>query len=154
MTIDIIFNSKKEQIGGEITLSDLLKERNIKKETVTVELNSQIVDKNKYDDVKIKNGDKLEFVYYMGGGSVSCNREALDLRQTSCPLNFVKAKLKLEEMNEGVLEILLNEESCGNVAGSIKDEGYKILYLKPQEEHYLLGIEAKKKQEKKNGNTE
>ena len=145
MAIDILVNGKKEQMVGEITLSKLLEDRNIKKETVTVELNSQIVDKNKYDDVKIKNGDRLEFVYYMGGGSVSCNREVLDLRQTSCPLNFVKAKLKLEEMDDGVLEILLNEESCGNVTGSIKNEGYKILYLKQQEEHYLLGIEAKKK---------
>ena len=148
MAIDIILNGKKEQIAGEITLSGLLKERNIKKEAVTVELNSQIVDKNKYNDVKINNEDKLEFVYPMGGGcDCGCkkDKEILDLRQTSCPLNFVKAMLKLKEMKEGVLEILLNDESCGNVTGSIKDEGYKILYSKPHEKHYLLGVEAKKK---------
>lgn len=144
MTIDVLVNGKKEQIGGEITLSDLLKGRNIKKETVTVELNSQIVDKNKYDDVKIKNGDRLEFVYYMGGGWNKQNTEILDLRQEVCPINFVRVKLKLGDMKKGILEVLLNDNSCADVVKSIKQEGYKILYSTREKDSYLLGIEAKK----------
>lgn len=147
MTIEVFVNGKKEQIEEEINLTKLLEDKNIKKEMVTVELNSEIIDKNKYNDTKIQKGDKLEFVYYMGGGcGCGCNKDkqVLDLRKESCPLNFVKAKLKLEEMNDGVLEILLNDESCGNVTGSIKNEGYNILYLKPKEEGYVLGVEAKK----------
>lgn len=55
--------------------------------------------------------------------------EQLDLRGTLCPLNFVKTKLKLEEMAEGqFLEVILDDgEPMRNVPRSIKQEGHKIV---------------------------
>ncbi len=55
----------------------------------------------------------------------------IDLRGVSCPLNYVKTKLKLEEMEvDQVLEVLLDDgESIVNVPRSAKDDGHKILEI-------------------------
>lgn len=68
MSITIYLNGKKEEIQEGISLSQLLEARKIRPEVVTVELNEEIVDKSKYAETLIKANDKLEFVYYMGGG--------------------------------------------------------------------------------------
>lgn len=53
----------------------------------------------------------------------------LNLKGVLCPLNFVKTKLKLEEMENGqILEIILDDgEPMQNVPRSIKEEGHKII---------------------------
>ncbi len=55
----------------------------------------------------------------------------IDLRGVSCPLNYVKTKLRLEEMEVGkVLEILLDDgEPIVNVPRSAKEDGHKILRI-------------------------
>lgn len=52
-----------------------------------------------------------------------------DLRGVKCPMNFVKTKLELANMQNGqILEILLdNGEPIENVPGSVKNEGHEIL---------------------------
>ncbi len=51
-----------------------------------------------------------------------------DLRGTPCPINFVKAKLKLEQMKDGeILEIYLDDgDPIRNVPKSLENEGHKI----------------------------
>ncbi|MEG3876763.1 sulfurtransferase TusA family protein [Microcoleus sp. herbarium7] len=53
----------------------------------------------------------------------------LDLRGTPCPLNFVRSKLRLEQMTPGaVLEVWLDAgEPIEQVPDSLKMEGYQIL---------------------------
>ena len=55
----------------------------------------------------------------------------LDLKGTPCPLNYVKAKLVLENLSPGeTLEILLDEgEPINNVPRSLEGDGYKILSI-------------------------
>jgi TusA-related sulfurtransferase len=52
----------------------------------------------------------------------------LDLRGTPCPINFVKTKLKLEQMAAGqVLEVWLDPgEPVEQVPDSLRMEGYTI----------------------------
>lgn len=68
----------------------------------------------------------------------------IDLRGVSCPTNFVKAKLALEDVETGdILQILLDDgEPVKNVPRSLKAEGHKLLGLKQAEEgHYILELE-------------
>lgn len=60
--------------------------------------------------------------------------ETLDLRGVLCPINFVKTKLKLEEMTVGqVLEVVLDDgEPMRNVPRSVKAEGHKIIRVEKQ----------------------
>ena len=53
----------------------------------------------------------------------------IDLRGTPCPINFVRTKLRLEQMAPGaVLEVWLDTgEPIEQVPDSLKMEGYQIL---------------------------
>jgi hypothetical protein len=35
---------------------------------VTVQVNGVIIDRNQFDTTPLKDGDEVEFLYYMGGG--------------------------------------------------------------------------------------
>ncbi len=67
----------------------------------------------------------------------------LDLRGVLCPINFVKAKLKLDTMEPGeVLELVLDSgEPIQNVPKSIKEEGHKILEVKKEEGFFKLKVQ-------------
>jgi len=68
--------------------------------------------------------------------------EKLDLRRVVCPLNFVKTKLKLEDMQAGqILEIILDDgEPVRNVTGSEKEEGHKIIKVEKLDNAFKLLI--------------
>ena len=67
----------------------------------------------------------------------------LDLRGVVCPINFVKTKLKLEEMHKGeILEIVIDSgEPMANVPRSIKEEGHRIIKVEQIGNHFRLLIE-------------
>lgn len=56
----------------------------------------------------------------------------VDITDVVCPVTFVKAKVALEELDDGqVLAIHMNDgEPAQNVPRSMKDEGHQILKLK------------------------
>ncbi|MDP2718969.1 MAG: sulfurtransferase TusA family protein [Dehalococcoidia bacterium] len=62
---------------------------------------------------------------------------AIDLRGTLCPMNWVKTKLILEEMEEGeLLEVIIDEgEPMRNVPRSAKNEGHKIVKVETLEDN-------------------
>ena len=57
--------------------------------------------------------------------------ERVDITDVVCPTTFEKAKVALEELEEGeILSIRMNDgEPVQNVPRSIKEEGHKILKL-------------------------
>ncbi|MBR1796515.1 MAG: sulfurtransferase TusA family protein [Clostridiales bacterium] len=57
--------------------------------------------------------------------------ETVDITDVVCPVTFVKAKVALEELDDGqIISIHMNDgEPVQNVPRSIKDEGHKILKL-------------------------
>ena len=57
--------------------------------------------------------------------------ETVDITDVVCPVTFVKAKVALEELNDGqILSIRMNDgEPVQNVPRSIKEEGHQILRL-------------------------
>ena len=69
-----------------------------------------------------------------------------DLRDVACPMNYVKAKLVLEEMQPGQkLEIFVDEgEPIENVPPSLKEDGHKILQQEKIEDYYRLLVKKKK----------
>jgi len=60
--------------------------------------------------------------------------KTLDLRNVICPMNFIKAKIFLEDAFVGeVIEIIIDEgDPLVNVTRSLKEEGHLILKV----EHY------------------
>ena len=67
----------------------------------------------------------------------------LDLRGVSCPLNFVRTKLKLNQMQPGaLLEVWIDAgEPIEQVPDSLKMEGYHIEQIKAQaDESFALFV--------------
>ncbi|RKX78588.1 MAG: thiamine biosynthesis protein ThiS [Spirochaetes bacterium] len=66
----VIINGKEEYIDKErLTVSELLKEKKVEMpETVSVQLNSSFVRRNDFNSTFIKENDKVDFLYFMGGG--------------------------------------------------------------------------------------
>ncbi|MDR2354483.1 MAG: sulfurtransferase TusA family protein [Deltaproteobacteria bacterium] len=56
---------------------------------------------------------------------------SIDVTSVVCPMTFVKAKMALDDLEEGeILAIRLNAgEPILNVPRSLKDEGHKVLKL-------------------------
>ena len=65
-----------------------------------------------------------------------------DLRGVSCPLNYVKTKLKLEDLDQGqVLAIWLDDgDSIVNVPRSAKEDGNEILEVNKLDGYYEVLI--------------
>jgi sulfur carrier protein len=63
-------NGKSEDVQGA-TVLDLLKAKNIDPHMVAVELNSTMLERDQLGAAAVKEGDSLEFLFYMGGGSPS-----------------------------------------------------------------------------------
>lgn len=55
----------------------------------------------------------------------------LDITDVVCPMTFVKAKVAIEELEQGqILELKMNEgEPIQNVPRSLKDEGHKVVQV-------------------------
>ena len=52
-----------------ITISELLALKDVKMpDMVSVEHNGDILDRDKFDATQVKEGDQVEFLYFMGGG--------------------------------------------------------------------------------------
>lgn len=62
--------------------------------------------------------------------------DTVDITDVVCPVTFVKAKVALEELDDGqILAIRMNDgEPVQNVPRSIKEEGYQILKLNTNED--------------------
>ncbi len=65
--MQIQINGKKEETQAG-TVLDLLKAKNIDPHMVAVELNSQMVERDVLETTAVKEGDQVEFLFYMGGG--------------------------------------------------------------------------------------
>lgn len=63
----IILNGQESENYG--TLSELLDKNGYRREIIVVEINGVIIRKDDYDMIDIKDGDIIEIVHFMGGGS-------------------------------------------------------------------------------------
>lgn len=62
--------------------------------------------------------------------------ETVDITDKVCPLTFVKAKVAIDESDDGqILAVRMNDgEPVQNVPRSLKDEGHQILKLYDNED--------------------
>ena len=70
--MNLVINGKETNINGGLTVNQLLAQENVQMpDMVSVELNGQILKRTKFEETVLKDNDKVEFLYFMGGGSVS-----------------------------------------------------------------------------------
>ncbi len=68
----LIVNGKESDLTEGLTVSQLLVEQDVKMpQMVSVELNKQILKRSEFESTTLNQGDKVEFLYFMGGGNVT-----------------------------------------------------------------------------------
>ena len=67
--IQIQVNGEQRGCRADATVGDVLRELAIKTERVAVELNLEILDRKEFDQRGLKQGDRVEILSFIGGGS-------------------------------------------------------------------------------------
>jgi thiamine biosynthesis protein ThiS len=57
-----------DPVSAEFTLAALIEALAMKSDRVAVELNREIVPRDRWPDTLLKDGDRLEIVHFVGGG--------------------------------------------------------------------------------------
>ncbi|MFD3156240.1 sulfur carrier protein ThiS [Haloimpatiens sp. FM7330] len=64
----MIINGKEMDFESQITIEKMLEKLNVSKDKVVVEVNFEIIPKEKYKDRVLNKEDKVEIVAFVGGG--------------------------------------------------------------------------------------
>ena len=65
----IVVNGEQVNCSDSLTVDELLVEQKVKMpEMVSVELNGQVLKRTEFEETTLKDNDKVEFLYFMGGG--------------------------------------------------------------------------------------
>ena len=64
----IQLNGNPYEINDGTNLNELLNKLKIEKNKVAIEVNGEIIEKNKYPNLILNKGDKVEIVKFIGGG--------------------------------------------------------------------------------------
>lgn len=66
----ITVSGTEKEVKDELTLPELIEMENVETpEYVTVSINEEFVESAAKDSTVLKDGDNVEFLYFMGGGS-------------------------------------------------------------------------------------
>ncbi|HKN85641.1 MAG TPA: sulfur carrier protein ThiS [Nitrospiraceae bacterium] len=68
-SIHIQVNGERQTAPSGSTVAGLLKQLDIRSERVAVEVNLQIVDRQNFERQSLQDGDRVEIISFIGGGS-------------------------------------------------------------------------------------
>ena len=69
----LTINGEQKDVADSVkTITELLSDQDVKMpEMVSVEHNGEILDREALETTSISDGDKIEFLYFMGGGAIA-----------------------------------------------------------------------------------
>lgn len=66
----IYVNGEVQEVNLPLNVSELIKQNDVQQpEMVSVQVNEEFADPNDWEQILLKEGDKVDFLYFMGGGS-------------------------------------------------------------------------------------
>jgi sulfur carrier protein len=68
----IMLNGQKKSFKAPLTVSALLQDMGLGERRVAVEVNREIVPRSRHDEFQLKDNDRVEVVFAIGGGGMSC----------------------------------------------------------------------------------
>ena len=72
--MNLLINGEERSFGDPLTLAELVEQLGVKPDRVAVELNQAIVRRDAWGATKLRDGDRLEVVHFVGGGAVRLAR--------------------------------------------------------------------------------
>jgi len=69
--VTVKVNGKDIIFEKEVSVNELLEVQKVEmKDYVTVQINDELMDRSDFEDIFVRNGDVVEFLYFMGGGTL------------------------------------------------------------------------------------
>jgi thiamine biosynthesis protein ThiS len=65
----LTINGESREFDSISTLSDLVAQLGMKPDRVAVELNRELIRRDRWSETRLADGDKLEIVHFVGGGT-------------------------------------------------------------------------------------
>lgn len=66
----LIINGEQREFAQVATLADLIAQLGMKADRVAVELNRELISRERWGVTHLADGDKLEIVHFVGGGAI------------------------------------------------------------------------------------
>lgn len=64
-------NGESQEVVLPMTVEKLIKNNNVENpELVSVQVNEEFLDRNDYASRQVKDGDEMDFLFFMGGGQI------------------------------------------------------------------------------------
>lgn len=74
----IIVNDEKQEVSLPLTLAELIKINKVfQPEMVTIQVNEDFAEKEDYKKIQLKDGDRVDFLYFMGGGAYKKSKQVV-----------------------------------------------------------------------------
>jgi thiamine biosynthesis protein ThiS len=74
-------NGESRELPEELTLSELVAQLTLAPERIAVELNREVVRRTMWGETTLRDGDQVEIVHFVGGGSNS-TKPAADIQRS------------------------------------------------------------------------
>ena len=72
----IYVNGDAQEVALPLTVTDVVRQNNVTQpEMVSVQVNEEFAEREDWDTIQLKDGDKVDFLYFMGGGTVRTKSE-------------------------------------------------------------------------------
>ena len=66
----IYVNGDAQEVNLPLNVSELIKQSDVQQpDMVSVQVNEEFAERDDWDSIQIKEGDKVDFLYFMGGGA-------------------------------------------------------------------------------------
>ena len=66
----VYVNGEAQEVNQPLTVSELIKASGVQQpEMVSVQVNEEFVDREEWDGIQLKEGDHVDFLFFMGGGN-------------------------------------------------------------------------------------
>ena len=66
--MQIQINGEREEVSDGLPLSELITRLKLRADQIAVELNSEVLRRSAWESTKLKSGDRVEIVHFVGGG--------------------------------------------------------------------------------------
>ena len=66
----VIVNGEQQEVQLPLSLTELIRQNDVQQpEMVSVQVNEEFAEREDWESIQLKEGDKVDFLYFMGGGA-------------------------------------------------------------------------------------
>lgn len=67
----VYVNGDAQEVSLPLSLTELIRLSDVQQpEMVSVQVNEEFAERNEWDNIQIKENDKVDYLYFMGGGTI------------------------------------------------------------------------------------